>query len=102
MSVDRVVSRFDRGKGIVAGTIRMQLDTILSNEAHLLKVRGGAGKLAAAMEFKEMLERGESLSPGQINYIDKIYGSVWKGAGYESFSANFKPKAGLRHPSNGK
>lgn len=98
MGVDRLHSRFDRGKGIVAGTVRVQLDTILSNEEHLLKVRRGADKLAAAKEFDAMLERGETLSPGQVDYIDKIYEATWKGAGYESFSPFFKPKSGLRHP----
>lgn len=80
------------------GSVRGQLNIILAKAEDLLNVRRGAEKLEAARKFDRMLKEGETLSAAQINYIDRIYEAMWKGAGYESFSPQFKPRKGLRHP----
>ena len=99
MPLDRVIDRFEKSEELALGTARVQLDMVLANEKHLLKVRNGAEKLKAARDFDEMLKRGEGLSPGQLNYIDGIYEAMWRGAGHESIVTHHdKPKGMLRHP----
>jgi len=100
MSVDRrISSRFERSETQARNTARVQLDTILANADHLLKVRSGDVKLKAARDFDAMAKRGESFSPGQYSYIDALYESMWKGMGMESMNTHHdKPRGNLRHP----
>jgi hypothetical protein len=99
MLLDRVVSRFEKSEEQALATARVQLDMILANTKHVLKVRNGEEKLKAAQDFAAMLNLGEGLTPGQLSYIDGIYEAMWSGAGYESINVHHdKPKGQLRHP----
>jgi hypothetical protein len=99
MPLDRVIDRFERSEELAMGTARVQLDMVLVNEEYLLRIRGGFEKLKAAKDFDAMLKRGESLTPGQLSFVEGIYEAMWRGAGYTSINVHHdKPKGQLRHP----
>lgn len=98
--LERRVDKFQReSPDLVLAAIRANLNMILANAKHLLKVRNGAVKLKAAQDFDAMLKRGEDLTPGQRSYIEGILESVWDGAGYESVNVHHdKPRFSMRNP----
>lgn len=99
MPLDRLIDRFERNTQQAQRSAKEQLKIILSNAAHLLKVRNGQKKLSDAREFQAIVERGGTLSPGQLSYIDGIYEATMKGAGFDSVNSHHdKPRGTLRFP----
>lgn len=97
--LDRITERYSNDKDQALASARAQLNMILANTKHLLKVRGGADKLKAAQDFDVMLKRGEDLTPGQRSYIEGILEAVWDGAGYDSVNVHYdKPRFSMRNP----
>jgi hypothetical protein len=100
MPLERRVDRFARESPELAlASARANLNMILANTRHLLKVRKGEEKLKAAQDFDAILKRGDDLTPNQMSYIEGILEAVWDGAGYPSANVHHdKPRFSMRNP----
>lgn len=91
------IKYFDHGNETAQKTAKIQLEMILSNKHHLIKVRNGAKYFNTASQLNELLKRGIKLTPNQLSLVDGIYERIWKGAGFESCDLHVdKKKKGLR------
>ena len=85
---------FDRGLQQAQRSARANLQFILSNKKHLLKVKGGEKLIQAA---ENMSRWKEDLTPNQISFIESIYEKTFAGAGFESCELHIdRKRKGLR------
>ncbi|MEW6507208.1 MAG: hypothetical protein AB1432_05625 [Bacteroidota bacterium] len=95
MPLDRILDcKFINDNDQAQRSAREQLKFIVANKDKLNNVRNGNSYKIAAISLNRCKE---NFTPKQLSYIDNIYEKVMKGAGYESFSANYKPKKSLRY-----
>jgi hypothetical protein len=95
MPVDRTPqTRYYSGKEQQQRSAREKLKFILANKKHLLNVKGGENKYSAAINFNNMKEL---FTDNQLSFIDGIYESTMKGAGFESVSVHHDKRKTLRY-----
>lgn len=91
------VSRFSHGSEIAQKTAKAQLEFILTHLRILRRVDSNSKLQNAAMEFKNMIDSNEKLSPKQLAFVESIYEKVFKGAGFESISPKHDFKKKLKY-----
>jgi hypothetical protein len=89
MPVDRRQDcRFASDKALAQRTAKGQLTFIIGNKLALLKLKNGERLFLTAAGFNEMRD---NFTDKQMSFIDSIYEETFKGLGFESFKATWKP-----------
>jgi hypothetical protein len=76
-------------------TVKAQLQFISRYETQLSRIDKGGKMMEAYSSFKNLTDRGETLTPNQMSYVDGIYEKVFKALGLPSISV----KQEKRHPA---
>jgi len=93
----RPSDRFESDKRQADASLKAQVDFIMTNLSHLSKVDKQGRMRVAACSFRDMLKRGDELTPGQRNYVESIYEAVWRGASFQGAGVHHdKRKRGLK------
>ncbi len=87
--------RFSSDRAQAEKTVTIWLDHCLNNLAHLRSLRMGPKHVAAVHSFHDMVKAGESLSPGQRRYLERMYELTFEAAGYDGCKTHVdkKPKS---------
>lgn len=69
----------------------------MENLAHLQKADPSGRMQKAAKDFYVLTQNEITLSPGQLNYVDSIYETTMRGAGFDSVARHAdKKRASLK------
>jgi hypothetical protein len=84
--------RYASNKDQALRTAKHLAEFICENLTHLEKFDRSGRKRRAAITFRDMLCAGEDLTPGQHSYLESIWETTMKGAGYESCDVHHDTK----------
>ena len=102
MTVDRrPTDRYSSNRDQAHRTALHLAEFVTTNIAHLRKVDTSGKMERAAKSFRTLLANGEELTPGQHSFLEGIYESTMRGAGFESAPVHTdKKRRGMRFGSS--